>query len=250
MAKCISELKPEKTTDCALIIGSGASLDELPYIAISNLFQKSAYVIVMNDTWILPDIAYDFTINHHTVKDMPDWYIEKYQNHINENPWKHVHPVYDCNNPFRGITQYTGDFWQYNGYAVCETTNLYVDPLIYPDPSHLFVGGSILFDAIGLAHRLGCKNLFFMGVDGGKVNGNAYCEEYRKLWPQDEYYVVGHSHRTMASLLPFIEWAKPKGWTFTNLSQRMGNEWPISGENEKNAHTDRLSFRVIEHAPY
>jgi hypothetical protein len=161
-------------------------------------------------------------------------------------PYKFVLPKYDCNNINRGTTYYEGPYYKYDGLPVCENTDVYVKPLIQKMDNYLFVGGTILLDAIGLAYHLGAKNIFMMGVDGGTIYGFAYCKEYRDIWGEDEYFVTGHSYRTMASLQSFIEWAKPKGWNFVNLSQRMGNAYPIPTSEEVEKHKHGFSYKIIE----
>lgn len=245
----ISKLKPTKKTKSALIVGSGASIDHLPYSTISAFFSRNAYVIAMNETWFLPALQYDFIINHHTLQGLDEKYLSTYQEHIEKNPFIHVHPFYDCCNPLRGKTKYTGEFYQYHGLPVCETTSIFIDPLVNPRKDYLFVGGSILFDAIGLAFHLGCKDLYFIGVDGGSVENHSYCAEYRKYWTEDNFYVYGHSLRTMAGLRAFMAWAKPRGWTFTNISQRMGNADPQPTEIDWDAHTGGWEFEIIEKCP-
>ena len=112
--------------------------------------------------------------------------------------------------------------------------------------NYLFVGGTIVLDAIGLAYHLGAKNIFMMGIDGGTINGYGYCKEYREIHGENIFFVTGHSHRTNASLQSFIEWAKPKGWNFVNLSQRMDNAYPVPSNEEIERHKHGFSYKVIE----
>jgi hypothetical protein len=242
--KFIRDLKGNETN--ALIIGSGSSLDYLPYNEIINIFKKNSVVICMNETYMLKNIYCDYIINHHTVKDLPDIYHERMIKNIYKNPYKFVLSNYDCNNINRGTTYYDGPYYKYDGLAVCETTDVYVKPLIQKMDNYLFVGGTILLDAIGLAFHLGAKNIFMMGIDGGTINGYAHCKEYREISSDDNFSVTGHSHRTMASLQSFMEWAKPKGWNFVNLSQRMGNAFPISRNEEVEYHKQGFTYKVIE----
>jgi hypothetical protein len=200
----------------------------------------------MNETYMLKNIYCDYIINHHTVKDLPDIYHERMIKNIYKNPFKFVLSNYDCNNINRGTTYYDGPYYKYDGLAVCETTDVYVKPLIQKMDNYLFVGGTILLDAIGLAFHLGAKNIFMMGIDGGTINGYAHCKEYREISSDDNLSVTGHSHRTMASLQSFMEWAKPKGWNFVNLSQRMGNAFPISRNEEVEYHKQGFTYKVIE----
>jgi hypothetical protein len=53
----------------------------------------------------------------------------------------------------------------------------------------------------------------------------------------------------MASLQSFIEWAMPKGWNFVNLSQRMGNAFPVPSNEEVEYHKQGFSYKVIEDYP-
>jgi hypothetical protein len=242
--KFIRDLKGNETN--ALIIGSGSSLDYMPYYEIINIFKKNSVVICMNETYMLKNIHCDYIINHHTVKDLPDIYHERMIKNIYKNPYKFVLSNYDCNNINRGTTYYDGPYYKYDGLAVCETTDVYVKPLIQKMDNYLFVGGTILIDAIGLAYHLGAKNIFMMGIDGGTINGYAHCKEYREISSDDNFSVTGHSHRTMASLQSFIEWAKPKGWNFVNLSQKMGNAYPIPFNSEIEYHKQGFTYKVIE----
>jgi hypothetical protein len=230
----------------ALIIGSGASLDYLPYAEISNIFSQCGVVICLNDTYLFKDIYFDFCINHHTVKEFPEKYLNRLQDDIYKYKYKHVLSRYDCNDIRRGTTFFTGPYYMYDGFPVCESTKVFVRPLVDKLENYLFVGGTILLDAIGLAHHLGAHNIFMMGVDGGAINGNAHCKQYRDIWGEDQYLVTGHSHRTMASLQSLIDWAKPRGWNFVNISQRMGNAFPIPDAVEVEKHKHGWNYSVIE----
>jgi hypothetical protein len=116
-----------------------------------------------------------------------------------------------------------GDFYMYKGMPVCESTKVYVKPIVEKIPNTLFVGGTILFDAIGLALHLGVKNIFLMGFDGGQFEGHSYYTKYRELWPEDPYFATGHSIRTMNSFKSLQEFLKPRGITFTHISARYGS---------------------------
>jgi hypothetical protein len=70
VTKLISDLKANKTN--ALIIGSGSSLDYLPYADIINIFKYNSVIICLNETYLLKNIYFDYCINHHTVIDSPD----------------------------------------------------------------------------------------------------------------------------------------------------------------------------------
>ena len=229
----------------ALIIGSGASLDYLPYAEISNIFSKAGVVICLNETYFIKDIQFNYCINHHSTS-LPDSFLKKLQEDIYKHPYRHIISRYDCNDQRRGTTFFTGPYYMYDGLPVCESTQVFVRPLVDKLQNYLFVGGTILLDAIGLAHHLGAHNIFMMGIDGGTVNGNAYCQQYRDIWPEDQFFVTGHSHRTMASLQSFIDWAKPRGWNFVNLSQRMGNAIPIPDAVEVEKHKHGWDYSVIE----
>jgi len=243
--KLISELKGSYKN--ALIIGSGSSLDYLPYAEITNIFKENSVVICMNDTYLFKDIYFDFIINHHVIKDIPEQILDRMFNDIYKYPYKFVLSRYDCNNQLRGINHFKGPFYKYDGLPVCESTQVYVKPLLQKMDNYLFVGGTILLDAIGLAYHLGAKNIFMMGVDGGNINGYGYCSQYREIWPNEsQYEVTGHSHRTTASLQSFMEWAKPKGWNFINLSQRMGNAFPVPSHDEIEKHKHGWTYKVIE----
>lgn len=221
--KYISSIIKIKNTDSVLLIGSGASLDYLPYSSISKTFIEKCYVIVVSDLCYDKNIAYDFCINHHTVKDLPDWYLPKLQEQINLNPGKFILSEYDCNDPARGTTQLKGSYYKYKGLPVCETTNLFVDPIINPKPDTLFVGGSILFDAIGFGLFLGASNFYLLGFDGGKYEGHSYYSTYRQYWEEDDFYVTGHSIRTMNMFKSLQEWIRPLGVNFIHLSARYGS---------------------------
>jgi hypothetical protein len=116
-----------------------------------------------------------------------------------------------------------GDFYMYKGMPVCESTKVYVKPIVEKIPNTLFVGGTILFDAIGLGLHLGIKNIFLMGFDGGQFEGHSYYSKYREVWPEDPYFVTGHSIRTMNSFKSLQEFLKPRGITFTHISARYGS---------------------------
>jgi len=247
VTKLIKDLKGNKTN--ALIIGSGSSLDYLPYADIINIFKYNSVIICLNDTYLLKDMYFDYVINHHTVKDLDNNFHERMIKNIYQYPYKFVLSNYDCNDINRGITFYEAPYYKYDGLPVCESTQVFVKPLIEKMDNYLFVGGTILLDAIGLAYHLGAKNIFTMGVDGGTINGYAYCKQYREIWGEDQYFVTGHSHRTMASLQSFMEWAKPKGWNFVNLSQRMGNAFPVPSNEEVEYHKHGFSYKVIEDYP-
>jgi len=242
--KFIRDLKGNKTN--ALIIGSGSSLDYLPYADIINIFKYNSVIICLNDTYLLKDMYFDYVINHHTVIDSPDNFHQRMIENIYKYPYKFVLSNYDCNNINRGTTYYEGPYYKYDGLPICETTDLYVKPLIQKMDNYLFVGGTILLDAIGLAYHLGAKNIFMLGIDGGTIDSYGYCKEYREIWGEDDFFVTGHSHRTMASLQIFMEWAKPKGWNFVNLSQRMGNAYPIPFNKEIEYHKQGFTYKVIE----
>jgi hypothetical protein len=185
--KWIDELS-HKYYDSCLLIGSGASLDHLPYEDICNSFWINNLFICVNDMWKDDKIKYDYCINHHTVKDLPKGYLELWQEEIYRHPNKHILPEFDCNNQSRGVTQMDGDFYMYKGMPVCESTKVYVKPIVEKIPNTLFVGGTILFDAIGLALHLGVKNIFLMGFDGGQFDGHTYYSKYREVWPEDPYF--------------------------------------------------------------
>ena len=220
--KWIDELKNDTDRNECLIIGSGASLDYLPYKKIANRFHLDGYTILVNEMWYDYEIPYDFCINHHSFK-MQDDYLAKWQEDIFRNPYKHVLPEFDCNDERRGVTQMDGEFYKYKGLPVCESTKVYVKPIVEKIPNTLFVGGTILFDAIGLALHLGVKNIFLMGFDGGQFEGHSYYSKYRELWAEDPYFVTGHSIRTMNSFKSLQEFLKPRGITFTHLSARYGS---------------------------
>ena len=220
--KWIDELKNDTNRDECLIIGSGASLDYLPYKKIANRFHLDGYTILVNEMWYDYEIPYDFCINHHSFK-MPDDYLTKWQEDIFRNPYKHVLPEFDCNDERRGVTQMKGNYYKYKGMPVCESTKVYVKPIVEKIPNTLFVGGTILFDAIGLALHLGVKNIFLMGFDGGQFDSHTYYSKYREVWPEDPYFATGHSIRTMNSFKSLQEFLKPRGITFTHLSARYGS---------------------------
>jgi hypothetical protein len=220
--KWIDELSHKYYNSC-LLIGSGASLDHLPYEDICNSFWINNLFICVNDMWKDDKIKYDYCINHHTVKDLPKGYLELWQEEIYRHPNKHILPEFDCNNQSRGVTQMDGDFYMYKGMPVCESTKVYVKPIVEKIPNTLFVGGTILFDAIGLALHLGVKNIFLMGFDGGQFDGHTYYSKYREVWPEDPYFGTGHSIRTMNSFKSLQEFLKPRGITFTHISARYGS---------------------------
>jgi hypothetical protein len=220
--KWIDELS-HKYYDSCLLIGSGASLDHLPYEDICNSFWINDLIICVNDMWKDDKIKYDYCINHHTVKDLPKGYLELWQEEIYRHPNKHILPEFDCNNQSRGVTQMDGDFYMYKGMPVCESTKVYVKPIVEKIPNTLFVGGTILFDAIGLALHLGVKNIFLMGFDGGQFDGHTYYSKYREVWPEDPYFATGHSIRTMNSFKSLQEFLKPRGITFIHISARYGS---------------------------
>ena len=220
--KWIDELKNDTDRNECLIIGSGASLDYLPYKEIANKFHLDGYTILVNEMWYDNQIPYDLCINHHSFK-MPDNYLAKWQEEIYSNPYKHVLPEFDCNDERRGVTQMKGNYYKYKGMPVCESTKVYVKPIVEKIPNTLFVGGTILFDAIGLALHLGVKNIFLMGFDGGQFDGHTYYSKYREVWPEDPYTATGHSIRTMNSFKSLQEFLKPRGITFTHLSARYGS---------------------------
>ena len=220
--KWIDELKNDTDRNECLIIGSGASLDYLPYKKIANRFHLDGYTILVNEMWYDYEIPYDFCINHHSFK-MPDDYLTKWQEDIFRNPYKHVLPEFDCNDERRGVTQMKGNYYKYKGMPVCESTKVYVKPIVEKIPNTLFVGGTILFDAIGLALHLGVKNIFLMGFDGGQFDGHTYYSKYREVSPEDPYFATGHSIRTMNSFKSLQEFLKPRGITFTHISARYGS---------------------------
>ena len=220
--KWIDELKNDTDSNECLIIGSGASLDYLPYKKIANRFHLDGYTILVNEMWYDYEIPYDFCINHHSFK-MPDDYLTKWQEDIFRNPYKHVLPEFDCNDERRGVTQMKGNYYKYKGMPVCESTKVYVKPIVEKIPNTLFVGGTILFDAIGLALHLGVKNIFLMGFDGGQFDSHTYYSKYREVWPEDPYTSTGHSIRTMNSFKSLQEFLKPRGITFTHISARYGS---------------------------
>ena len=212
-----------KYYDSCLLIGSGASLDHLPYEDICNSFWINDLIICVGDMWKDEKIKYDYCINHHTVKNLPEGYLEIWQKEIYRHPNKHILPEFDCNDESRGVTQMEGDFYMYKGLPVCESTKVYVKPIVEKIPNTLFVGGTILFDAIGLALHLGVKNIFLMGFDGGQFDSHTYYSKYREVWPEDPYFATGHSIRTMNSFKSLQEFLKPRGITFTHLSARYGS---------------------------
>jgi hypothetical protein len=242
--KFIRDLKGNETN--ALIIGSGSSLDYLPIKDIINIFKYNSVIICVNHTYLLKDIYFDYNIIHHTLNDSAYKYDVIIQEDIYKYPYKFVLSRYDCHNINRGISIYKGPFYKYDGLPVCETTKVFVKPLINKMDNYLFVGGTIVLDAIGLAYYLGAKNIFMMGIDGGTINGYGYCKEYREIHGENNFFVTGHSHRTNASLQSFIEWAKPKGWNFVNLSQKMGNAYPIPSNEEVEKHKHGFSYEIIE----
>lgn len=221
--KWIDELKNDTDRDDCLIIGSGASLDYLPYKEIANRFHFDGYTILVNDIYRDYHIFYDFCINHHTVKDLPEGYLDFWQEDIYRNPYKHVLSEFDCNDERRGVTQMKGNYYKYKGMAVCESTKVYVKPIREKIPNTLFVGGSILFDAIGLALHLNVKRIWLMGFDGGQFENHSYYSKYRELWNEDPYFVTGHSIRTMNSFKSLQEFLKPRGISFIHISARYGS---------------------------
>jgi hypothetical protein len=220
--KWIDELS-HKYYDSCLLIGSGASLDHLPYEDICNSFWINDLIICVNDMWKDDKIKYDYCINHHTVKDLPKGYLELWQEEIYRHPNKHILPEFDCNNQSRGVTQMDGDFYMYKGMPVCESTKVYVKPIVEKIPNTLFVGGSILFDAIGLGLHCGIKKFYLMGFDGGQFDGHTYYSKYREVWPEEYYFSPGHSIRTMNSFKSLQEFLKPTGITFIHISARYGS---------------------------
>lgn len=239
--KWISELTNTKGTTDALLIGSGASLDYLPYGHISKTFSKWAYVIAVNDMVYDENIEYDFGINHHTNVGLTSEYLERRQQHIYDNPFKEVTSKYDCNSPEWGETKYEGDFYMYNGLNVCRTTEVHVKPIIEPMKDFIFVGGSILFDAIGLGLHLGIKNFYLLGFDGGDFNGKGNYLKYFEYYGENYSQLsIGHSVRTMNSFKSLQEWIRPRGVNFINLSARYGSS--------DNTYTDWDSwpYKIVE----
>ena len=220
--KWINELINEYNRDECFSIWSGASLDYLPYKKIAKNFHLNGYTILVNEMWYDYEIPYHYCINHHSFK-MPDDYLAKWQEDIYKNPYKHVLPEFDCNDEKRGTTQMKGEYYKYKGMPVCESTKVFVKPIVEKIPNTLFVGGSILFDAIGLALHLGVKNIYLMGFDGGQFEGHSYYSNYRELWPEDNYFVTGHSIRTMNSFKSLQEFLKPRGINFIHISARYGS---------------------------
>jgi hypothetical protein len=212
-----------KYYDSCLLIGSGASLDYLPYADICNRFWIDDLIICVNDMWKDDEIKYDYCISHHTVIDLPEGYLQLLQENIYRHPNKHILPEFDCNDERRGVTQMEGDFYKYKGMPVCESTKVYVKPIVEKIPNTLFVGGSILFDAIGLGLHLSIKKFYLMGFDGGQFQGHSYYTKYRELWPEDPYFVTGHSIRTMNSFKSLQEFLKTRGITFVFISARYGS---------------------------
>jgi hypothetical protein len=168
-------------------------------------------------------IKYDYCINHHTVKDLPEGYLQLWQEEIYRHPNKHILPEFDCNDERRGVTQMEGDFYKYKGMPVCESTKVYVKPIVEKIPNTLFVGGTILFDAIGLGLHLGVKTFYLMGFDGGQFEGHTYYSKYREVWPEDPFSATGHSIRTMNSFKSLQEFLKITGITFVFISARYGS---------------------------
>jgi hypothetical protein len=220
--KWIDELKNDNNRDECLIIGSGSSLDYLPYKKIANNFYDTGYTILVNQMWYDYEIPYNYCINHHSYK-LPEYYLAKWQEDIFRNPYKHVLPEFDCNDERRGVTQMEGDFYKYKGMPVCESTKVYVKPIVEKIPNTLFVGGSILFDAIGLGLHLGVKTFYLMGFDGGQFEGHTYYSKYREFWPEDPFLGIGHSIRTMNSFKSLQEFLKTRGITFVFISARYGS---------------------------
>ena len=212
-----------KYYDSCLLIGSGASLDYLPYADICNSFWINDLIICVNDMWKDDKIKYDYCINHHTVKDLPEGYLQLWQEEIYRHPNKHILPEFDCNDERRGVTQMEGDFYKYKGMPVCESTKVYVKPIVEKIPNTLFVGGTILFDAIGLGLHLGVKTFYLMGFDGGQFEGHTYYSKYREVWPEDPFSATGHSIRTMNSFKSLQEFLKITGITFVFISARYGS---------------------------
>jgi hypothetical protein len=220
--KWIEELKNNNNRDECLIIGSGSSLDYLPYKKIANNFYNTGYTILVNEMWYDYEIPYNYCINHHSYK-MPENYLAKWQEDIFRNPYKHVLPEFDCNDERRGVTQMKGDFYKYKGMPVCESIKVYVKPIVEKIPNTLFVGGTILFDAIGLGLHLGVKTFYLMGFDGGQFEGHTYYSKYREVWPEDPFFATGHSIRTMNSFKSLQEFLKTRGITFVFISARYGS---------------------------
>jgi hypothetical protein len=212
-----------KYYNSCLLIGSGASLDHLPYADICRRFWIDDLIICVNDMWKDDKIKYDYCINHHTVKDLPEGYLQLWQEEIYRHPNKHILPEFDCNDERRGVTQMEGDFYKYKGMPVCESTKVYVKPIVEKIPNTLFVGGTILFDAIGLGLHLGIKKFYLMGFDGGQFQGHSHYSKYREIWQEDPYLVTGHSIRTMNSFKSLQEFLKPREITFTHISARYGS---------------------------
>jgi hypothetical protein len=212
-----------KHYDSCLLIGSGASLDHLPYADICNSFWGDDLIICVNDMWKDDKIKYDYCINHHTVKDLPEGYLQLWQEEIYRHPNKHILPEFDCNDERRGVTQMEGDFYKYKGMPVCESTKVYVKPIVEKIPNTLFVGGTILFDAIGLGLHLGIKKFYLMGFDGGQFQGHTYYSKYREVSPEDPFFATGHSIRTMNSFKSLQEFLKTRGITFVFISARYGS---------------------------
>jgi hypothetical protein len=154
---------------------------------------------------------------------MPENYLAKWQEDIFRNPYKHVLPEFDCNDERRGVTQMKGNFYKYKGMPVCESTKVYVNPIVEKIPNTLFVGGTILFDAIGLGLHLGVKTFYLMGFDGGQFEGHTYYSKYREVWPEDPFFATGHSIRTMNSFKSLQEFLKTRGITFVFISARYGS---------------------------
>jgi hypothetical protein len=220
--KWIDELKNKNNRDECLIIGSGSSLDYLPYKKIANNFYDTGYTILVNEMWYDYEIPYNYCINHHSYK-MPENYLAKWQEDIFRNPYKHVLSEFDCNDERRGVTQMEGNFYKYKGMPVCESTKVYVNPIVEKIPNTLFVGGSILFDAIGLGLHLGVKTFYLMGFDGGQFEGHTYYSKYREVYPEDPFFATGHSIRTMNSFKSLQEFLKTRGITFVFISARYGS---------------------------
>jgi hypothetical protein len=220
--KWIDELKINNNRDECLIIGSGSSLDYLPYKKIAKNFCNTGYTILVNEMWYDYEIPFNYCINHHSYK-MPEDYLAKWQKDIFSNPYKHVLPEFDCNDERRGVTQMKGNYYKYKGMPVCESTKVYVSPIVEKTPNTLFVGGTILFDAIGLGLHLGVKTFYLMGFDGGQFQGHTYYSKYREVWPENPFFATGHSIRTMNSFKSLQEFLKIRGITFVFISARYGS---------------------------
>ena len=189
----LSDFKNKHLNETICIIGSGKSIDFFPN---KNMFQ---YMTTIGVNYAIKHIPVTYSITHHhtILQECVDA-----KKTLNQNAIIFT-SKYDCGIilPDKNILKESSEYVLYEHN---DQLFLKFDPSIITTPSdnHLFVGGTIVIDAISLALHMGAKNIILVGCDAGSINDKSNYDGYMTNQPEK---IVEYQHFHSVSTVNIIK---------------------------------------------